>query len=290
MYSRSLRFAAIPVLISLALLKMACTPFGEKRGTPLVIFAAVGDTPYSFAHEQALRKNIARLNGDPEIEFLVHIGDIKPGGRTPCREYHYRRIADILRTSKKPVFILPGDNEWNDCADPKAAWSLWRKHLFGLERSWKKPFRVERQRERPENFAFVRGGVLFLGINLVGGRVHNTVEWSRRHAQNAAWIRRLFRERGTGARSAVIFAHYGARFPRSVYRDFFGRLAEEARAFGKPVLFLHGDSHKWEYEEGFLAENITRVMIGFGAEPPQKVVLTDDPGMPFWFPGRTTPK
>ena len=40
----------------------------------------MGDTPYFSGDREKLEKNIARLNGDPEIEFLVHVGDIRSGG------------------------------------------------------------------------------------------------------------------------------------------------------------------------------------------------------------------
>ena len=55
-----------------------------------------------------------------------------------------------------------------------------------------------------------------------------------------------------------------------LYSDFFAALAGAARAFKKPVLFLHGQFHAWEVQRGFLAKNITRVMAAGGSAPPPR--------------------
>ena len=219
---------------------------------------------------------------------LVHLGDIKPG-RAPCTEDRYRRVADLLRASAKPVFIVPGDNEWNGCADPGAAWTLWKKYFLRMDSLWGNPYRVSRQPGRRENFTFVRGGVLFAGVNLVGPLVIRRAEWKRRLARNASWIRRHFRLRAGGVRSAVVFAHYGKRRSHGLYSDFFAALAGVARAFKEPVLFLQGQFHAWEVQRGFLAKNITRVMAAGGSAPPQRVIVTLDANTPFRFPGRDAP-
>ena len=74
-----------------------------------------------------------------------------------------------------------------------------------------------------------------------------------------------------------------------LYSDFFAALAGVARAFKKPVLFLHGQFHAWEVQRGFLAKNITRVMAAGGSAPPQRVIVTLDANTPFRFPGRDAP-
>ena len=154
-----------------------------------ILFSVIGDIPYLPEDEEVLRQALRDL--DPRSPFVVHLGDIKTGA-APCDEAVYMRVSAILRGSPQPVLIVPGDNEWNDCPDPAAAWRLWTMYFLGLEGSWALPFPVTRQQERPENFAFSHRGVLFLGLNLVGGRVHDAAEWTRRHAENVAWMKEHF--------------------------------------------------------------------------------------------------
>jgi len=81
----------------------------------LIKFSVMGDTPYSATDARKLKHQIAHLN--PNSEFVIHLGDIKTG-ITPCVDSWYQHVANILRKSPKRLFIIPGDNEWNDCVDP----------------------------------------------------------------------------------------------------------------------------------------------------------------------------
>lgn len=47
---------------------------------------------------------------------------------------------------------------------------------------------VSRQNKYPENFAFIHKRVLVVGINLVGGVLHDNKEWEQRHNANLDWI------------------------------------------------------------------------------------------------------
>ena len=48
-----------------------------------------------------------------DAEFLVHLGDLQWAAVDKCREYVYEEASDILKRSKVPVFVLPGDNDMN---------------------------------------------------------------------------------------------------------------------------------------------------------------------------------
>ena len=63
-------------------------------------------------------------------------------------------------------------------------------------------------------------------------------------------------------------------------------LAATAAAFGKPVLYIHGDGHSWTFDEGYLGEpNITKVQVDRGSisHPPVHVTVTMDPNNAFLF-------
>ncbi len=248
---------------------------------PLVRFAAMGDVPYAPEEDILLPKQIAELPA--EAEFLIHVGDIKRGS-VDCTEDIYAKVAGMLGKSKPPAFIVPGDNEWNDCADPDSAWELWKKHFMHFDAKWKHGLNVARQKELPENFAFVRGGVLFVGINLVGGRVHDREEWDRRHKLDLEWIQQQIKKAGDTISSLVIFGH--AR-PAGKHDDFFKPFMKVAKDFGKPILYLQGDGHVWIHDRPFDQKNILRVQVDRGGiAPPVLVTVTDDPEQPFQFDRR----
>ncbi|TFG92892.1 MAG: hypothetical protein E4H11_08885, partial [Myxococcales bacterium] len=130
-----------------------------------VTFSVIGDIPYSDNHVIRFQDYVADHNAFSPAEFFVHVGDIQAQSDL-CPESNYIRAADIMRELAVPAFVLPGDNEWNDCGDPDAAWVLWATHFTEFEQNFCGTPDVEAQAVRPENFAFVRDRVLFIGLNI----------------------------------------------------------------------------------------------------------------------------
>lgn len=241
----------------------------------------MGDVPYLPYEDEILPIQIDDL--PPDSVFAIHVGDIKHG-TTPCDRAVYEKVSGMLAKSKIPLFILPGDNEWNDCPDPAAAWELWVEHFRKFDERWKPPFLVERGPKHAENFAFVQNRVLFIGVNIVGGRVHNADEWKQRHADCAVWIEAKFSEYREQVSAAVVFGHAT---PAPTQLDFFGNLNSLALTFEKPILYLHGDGHVWTENRPFEAKNILRVQVDQGRlGPPVQVTVTDDPDNAFTFDRR----
>jgi hypothetical protein len=250
-----------------------------------VTFYAMGDVPYAPGEDVLLPKQIENLPDD--AEFVIHVGDIKRGSPL-CAEGIYKKVAGMLSKSVPPVFIIPGDNEWNDCIDPDQAWVYWNRHFMKFDERWQHRLSVSRQKIREENFAFVKSGVLFVGLNIVGGRVHDEQEWKLRHAGDLDWVKSNLQRFGTETSSLVIFGHAK---PVKVHDDFFDPFSKAAEDFGKPVLYLHGDGHKWIHDRPFKAKNILRVEVDQGGiAPPLKVMVTDDPAKPFEFDRRNGKK
>ncbi len=246
-----------------------------------VVFYAMGDVPYSPADDQLLPRQIAQLPHDGL--FAVHVGDIKPGS-APCDEAVYRKVSGMLGQSPLPMFIIPGDNEWNDCTDPAAGWAYWQEYFARFDERWHHQLPVFRQLEREENFSFVHEGVLFIGLNLVGGALHDADEWRTRLAQNIDWTRRNFGRFGNHVHAAVIFGHA---HPRPDHNGYFNPLSTLATEWGKPILYLHGDGHRWLKDRPFAAKNILRVQVDQGGiAPPLKVTVTNDADEPFHFDRR----
>jgi len=255
-----------------------------------VLFSAMGCGPYTPEAEVALAKFMALENEDPTSSFIVHCGDIVTGKVKDWPESQYEKVAGLLmKENAIPTFIVPGDNEWNDQENPDKAWGFWDKHFMGFHEKWKLPEsfgKVARQTVRPENFAFVLDGVLFLGINKVGGMVHDTEEWEMRLNQDVAWISEHFTKHKADVHSAVIFAQAAA-FSKK-FGDFQAQLAKIAVPFEKPILYLHADGHKWTVELGKWAENITRVQLDVvnAKFPLIQVQVTGNPAEPFIYDRR----
>jgi len=271
------------LLLSLALTAVGC---GEDEVTniaflePLTFFA-MGDVPYSAEEEEILRQQIADL--PHEATFLIHLGDIKSGASS-CNDDVYANVAGLMRRSETPVFIIPGDNEWNDCRDPDAAWLLWEKHFLRFDEHWGHKLDVARQPGRQENFALIVGHVLVIGVNVAGGHVHDQAEWTARHAQCLAWIAEQFKAHAGNFQSVVVLGH--AR-PTPKQQDFFDGLNAQVEKAGVPVLYLHGDGHDWLYDRPFPAANILRIQVDQGGKaPPLKVTVYPDTDHPFVYDRR----
>ena len=290
--------------IALLLLSTSCKQqidnLQSNRPTtpPLFTFAVMGDVPYGLTPEELeiekgiLRSQIAELNNNDAIEFVVHVGDIKKG-LPPCVPEVYKDAAEILRTSKHPLFIIPGDNEWNDCKDPAVAWKLWETHFMRFDENWSHDLEVLRQQKREENFAFLKEGVLFIGINLVNGRVHDWKEWESRIEDDRRWIDSQFNHHNEDAFAAVIFAHAnpgsrqfsGFAYSKQAFRPLIEYLDKKTgTVFPKPILFIHGDGHTWIADLPFptARERIGRIQVTQGGlEDPLHVEIRNDPTNPF---------
>lgn len=156
-----------------------------------------------------------------------------------------------------------------------------------FDQRWPHRLPVFRQLQREENFSFMKSDVLFIGLNIVGGRVHDAEEWKQRHSECADWIRLNLKQFGEKAASMVVFGH--AR-PAADHNDFFDPFGEAAQMFNKPVLYLHGDGHRWIHDRPFAAQNVLRVQIDQGGiAPPVKVTITDHLTDPFLFDRRIPP-
>lgn len=275
------------------------TLLADNKTFPLV-FSAMGCGPYNSADLRAAKRYMKQENKAQTSQFLIHLGDICPGMAArdgKLTEKSYSDIKELFTKSNTiPSYIVPGDNEWNDRPDPDLGWDLWCKHLLALEKNFKTEWQNVRQHERPENFAFVANSVLVIGINLPGGRIHDKEEWARRFRENVSWIKAQFAKHQSEVSAAVVCAQANpiggsgvAAVANNRFSSFtkpFGKLAAN---FGKPVLFLHADGHKWIVDKPWKdAPNITRVQIDRLEPnfPPVQITIDTTAEKPFSFERR----
>ena len=247
-------------------------------------FAATGCGPYAPEEEPLLEHHIDLVNEDGKSEFLVHLGDVVSGSKRQWPESQYVKVSNILKRSKRPVFVVLGDNEWNDLANPDEGLEFWNRHFRDFEKHFANAPKLETQSSRSENFAFVSKGVLVIGLNIVGGRIHDKAEWATRLQQDADWVAEQFSKHASDTRAAVLLAQ--AR-PTAAHEPFFKQLAKSCDDWNKPVLYLHADGHVWEVEKGWRSKKLWRVQTDqVRLNPPVLVTVTEDPANPFSFDRR----
>lgn len=154
---------------------------------------------------------------------MVHIGDIRSADDgTNCTLGEYIAVAQTLLQSHAPVFIVVAgmyangiplrksrrgnfdhlvrrsctvllhnflDNEWNNCPNIDEAYQNWLIAFDRFDELWNHDLPVIRNEKRKEIFSFVSKRSLFIGLNMVGGRVHDEAKWSERLDDQFKWIK-----------------------------------------------------------------------------------------------------
>jgi len=252
------------------------------RTGDVTLFTVIGDVPYNEEQKEGLIALIDTHNTKAKSEFIVHVGDIKPGADA-CDETVFEEVNGLLRKFETPTFIVLGDNEFNDCDDPEAALALWNTYFLGFHENWDFSHAIEYQEERPENFAWVENDVLFLGLNLVGSSVHDQAEWSERLTDDADWVVQQFELQKENIEAAVLFGHANmTEVGPEKFELFTDRFRAAAIVLDKPILYVQGDGHFWFENKPWPEQNILRVQIEGGANAVQ---VTVDPNLenPFAF-------
>ena len=276
----------------------ATPPTRAAASAPLPAFALMGDMPYGAREIEPMRAIIAETGNDPDIAFIAFDGDLKSGGERCDDERILARRADF-EASRHPFIYIPGDNEWTDCHrsnngsyHPEERLARLREWFFPTDDSLgQRKMKLTRQGAVQPQFAAWRENVrwefantLMIGINIPGSN-NNWLEQGSNHEFNArlqantAWIETSFRtarEKNLAAVMLIMQANpdfegteaagaKGRAGWRDGFAEFKAQLVKEAKAFGKPVVLVHGDTHSYQLNQpvkdatGALVANITRL-------------------------------
>lgn len=161
--------------------------------------------------------------------------------------------------------------------------------------------RLTRQSENPsyakfrENARWTHGEALFVTLHVVGsnnnfGRTPEMdIEHAERNTANLAWLKQAFGEaKRSGARGIMIIAQANPLFENTWtpvqqqrymlgglrikspekrrvtgYDEFLEALEEEVLAFGKPVVYVHGDTHIFRVDKPLVGSVSRRVIENF---------------------------
>ena len=80
-----------------------------------ITYAVIGDFPYGPAKRAELPLLVDKINADPTIERVIHLGDIKAGSSSDCSDAYFADIRQQFDRFNPPLVYTPGDNEWTDC-------------------------------------------------------------------------------------------------------------------------------------------------------------------------------
>jgi hypothetical protein len=239
-----------------------------------VSFYVTSNVPYSASDEDKMVKDLSTLStyGNP---FMVHLGNIQESKVTLCQSSRYSDVAEMLKNSPMPMFVLPGEEDWSNCPDPNAAWNSWSESFSYFDSNFNKPFPVQRSVDRTENFAFVNQGVLFIGVHVVNGRIVDEIDQEARNAANFDWIFKRVNESQNDVRAIVVFGNARPGHPQN--EDFFTKIVSFLDVFGLPSAYVHGNSGNGGVEEVAFpdSKNVISVQAETGGQaPPLRIIVS----------------
>ena len=299
----------IRLILAIALALTAA--LAQARDGERFSFAIIGDAPY-YSGEEWLFADMLKDIDREELAFVVHIGDFK-SGNSPCSDELFAKRLQQFQSVRHPFIFIPGDNEWTDCwrggADPLERLAKLREMFYpGDDSLGERKLKLERQSADPrfaeyrENVRWSIGPVLFIGLNIPGsnnnlGRTPQMdAEYARRGAANAAWLAEGFDLAKKNGDAAVFIATQAdPRFERSLrrpanaadgYAAFRQELLAHTLAFGKPVILIHGDTHRYRVDHPLIdpatqkpIEHFTRIE-SFGSPFVDWIKVSVDPADP----------
>jgi len=265
-------------------------------------FIAFGDMPYRLPDDYARFENLIKEVNKEKPAFSVHVGDFKSGS-TVCSDEYFNKIFGYFESFSRPLVYTPGDNEWTDCNreaagkyDPLERLALLRKMFFRDGKSLgQRKIPLSTQAGNPEfaryveNVAWEHGGIQFATLHLVGTnnnfRGTDNTEFIEREKANLAWLDEIY-ARASGKAGLVMFTQADMFYSRTIspaYQKVIDKLSQLSRQYGKPVLWVNGDSHRFIVDKPLLNPdkrstilNFTRVQV-FGDADVASVHITVNP-------------
>jgi hypothetical protein len=298
----------------------------EVGGPRAFDFVALGDMPYKLPDDYPrFEALIGRINA-LKPAFSLFIGDIKSGS-SPCTDENILKVKSEFDLFEQPVAYSVGDNEWTDCHreragkfDPMERLTKLRGWFFGEAKTQGKvKMDVERMADVMPEFKatdgngfveitrFVKNGVMFILPHVPGSNnnfeprnVETVQEYFARNKANVAWINASFAKAKAENLSAVVIGLQAemqdikqtepATPVASGFVDTIQAIEKGAKAFGKPILVVHGDNHvlrigSFDGTDYKPVPNVTRLQVmGEAIVGAVRVIVDpDNVTMPFAF-------
>ena len=240
----------------------------------------IGDTGYDSSQDAILLDVRAQMATLP-LGFVVHNGDIHMGGKY-CTSARDAYIYGVFNGFASPFIYTPGDNEWRDCSSPMARLDALRSRFFSTGRSLGQTTIPLTRQSAPyvENARWSKANVIFATLNVPGPRSNgpSSSETSARSKANIAWLNAAFDEAEAARSPAVMIIWQDNPFDGSSDASLVSTLKSRTAAFGRPVVLVHGDTHKFRIDHPWSSlPNFTRVETYAGTQSNKWVRATIDP-------------
>lgn len=313
-----IRLNASSIKASFAGLLMSCC-MAFAQSTEPFSFIALGDMPYSIPEDYSRYERLISEINKEKSSFSIFIGDTKSGS-TPCSDEYNQKVKAYFNQFTAPLIYSMGDNEWTDCHRPQAGsydpierLDSLRNIFFNSPSSLgKQTLQLTRQsdvdsrhKKFVENAYWVKNQFLFVNLHIPGSNNNferderSKAEYFERNQANLAWIQSAFELATNKGYLGIIFAYQADMFHNptqatnadSGYRDTLHILSKNAQEFKKPILLIHGDSHRLiidqplkTLDQKYVLENVLRLEV-MGAEQVQAVKIGVSPKaeQPFSF-------
>ena len=183
----------------------------------------------------------------------MHVGDLGTSAKGQgCSDNWLAARKRQFATIRHPFIILPGDNEWSDCAkhklDPQARLAKWRS-LFCTPAP---QLQLERQPNYCENVRWHAEGHYFIGLN-VPGRGANPASEAHMTAMFEWLDESLAKAESQRAQRIFVFIHADPYFERADPNDGYARLRKvfetHAAWFNGRLMLIHGDTHLYRDDQ-----------------------------------------
>jgi hypothetical protein len=263
----------------------------DDDNSPYVL-AVIGDTPYGAAKLAEFPSLVAKINADPLVRLVAHVGDIKAGSSSPCTDEYFSSIRALFDGFEDPLAYTPGDNEWTDCHvasknnglyTPTERLQKVRSLFFPVpgRTLGHRSMRVATQAGDRANAAYVentlwkKARVVFAELNITGSNndlapwgtplpadagsyPSQSEEYAARARANASWLEKTFATaKRTHAAGVILLIQAdmwdGTRETLGGYDALVTQIGNLAQGFGKPVLLINGDSHIFTADNPFSA-------------------------------------
>jgi hypothetical protein len=153
-------------------------------------------------------------------------------------------------------------------------------------------------REYVENVRFTRAGIVFATAHIVGSEndlapwsdleggdrpEERLAEFNDRRSANLTWIRQAFDKATAEDAPGLVLMMQAEPLNTPGFAAERALIVERARSFGRPVLLVHGDEHRYEVERSYAGvPNLTRLET-FGDTATDWLRVTVDPSSPEVF-------
>jgi len=263
-YAPTTSYSLSPILASKELEAQDFSALSTEVSDALVSFTATG----GFYEDNIDFYTTLKSLGAHKYEFFVYLGGFmsaSEGGN--CDEATYERFSSILKAyTTIPVLVVPGRDDWQNCADPVNALQTWRSYFtYDFDNYWFKDSSIiERKPGRIEDFSYLHNNVLYVGVRLIK---EEGMDYDA-NQESIDWVKSHTLKYEDRFRMLIVLGDSGS---DANTEGFFAQLSQLTENIATPTAYMHS-SYKTAVTNNFMG-NIILVQVHESNSPFMKVRL-----------------